>query len=542
MSRTVTGGATLAGSASVAGSPGLLRFLLRRERKALPWWLGGATFLVAYQSVGSQALYDTPEKLAQLQQTYGTNAGMVAFSGPTELLATIGGEVVFEIFSFLAIVVALMNMFLIGRNTRSEEETGRAELIRSARVGRRAPLTAALALAGVANGVLGLLVFIAAVGTGLPVGGSVLLGVAIAGVGLFFAALTAVAVQVFESIRAVYGSVGAAIGVAFLLRAAGDGGNDTLSWLSPIGWGQRTFPFVEDRWWPLLLPLIGGAALTGLAVALLDRRDVAAGLIASRPGRPTASPALGTPLGLALRLQRGSLIGWGIGMFVFGLAYGSFAESMQQFVEDNPDIANVIPGGAANIVNGYLSFTTLALALITAAYGISAALRARAEETSGRAEPVLATATSRAAWLASHVTVAVAGSVLVLAVAGLGQGIAYAAVVSDPSQILRMVGIALVQAPAMCVIVALAVAGFGVLPRAAAAAAWSVFGICTFITIFGDAIDLPEVLRNVSPFTHTPQAPLETVTASPLVAITAVVAVLLVGGFVGLRRRDLGRA
>ena len=137
---------------------------------------------------------------------------------------------------------------------------------------------------------------------------------------------------------------------------------------------------------------------------------------------------------------------------------------------------------------------------------------------------------------------AVAGSVLVLVAGGLGQGLAYASVASDPSQILRMVGVALVQAPAMGGIVALAVLGFGVLPRVAAALAWTLFGICTFITIFGDAIDLPEALRNVSPFTHTPQAPLESITATPLVSITVIVAVLLVGGFLGLGRRDIGRA
>ena len=63
----------------------------------------------------------------------GGNSAVVAFSGPTQLLATIGGEVVFEIFSYVAIVVALMNMFLVGRHTRTDEETGRAELVRSAR-------------------------------------------------------------------------------------------------------------------------------------------------------------------------------------------------------------------------------------------------------------------------------------------------------------------------------------------------------------------------------------------------------------------------
>jgi len=529
-------------SRTVTGTGSLLRFLLRRERRALPLWMGGATFLVAYQSVGSQSIYDTPEKLAQLQQTYGANAGMVAFSGPTELLGTIGGEVVFEIFAFLSIVVALMNMFLIGRNTRSEEENGRAELIRSARVGRRAPLTAAMTLAGLSNVVLGVLVFAATAGTGLPAGGAVLLGLATTGVGLFFAALTAVAVQIFESSRAVYGSVGAALGLAFLLRAAGDGGNAVLSWLSPIGWGQRTFPFVADRWWPLLLPLLTSALLTLVAVALLDRRDVAAGLVAPRLGPATAGPALGSPLGLAWRLQRGSMIGWGIGLFAFGLAYGSFGQSIEQFVKDNPDVAGVFPGGAGNIVNGYLSFTTLSLAIITAAYGITAALRARSEESSGRAEPILATRISRASWLSSHVLVAMVGSVLVLVAGGLGQGLAYASAVSDNAQIPRLIGVALVQAPAMAVIVGLAVLGFGLVPRLAAALAWTLFGICAFITFFGDAIDLPQALLDVSPFTHTPQAPLEPVTATPLVVVTVVVAALLAGGYLGLRRRDITTA
>ena len=82
-------------------------------------------------------------------------------------------------------------MFLVGRHTRADEESGRAELVRSARLGRRATLAAALALAVVANLAVGLLVFAAAAGTGLPASGSVLFGVATAVTGFTFAALTA---------------------------------------------------------------------------------------------------------------------------------------------------------------------------------------------------------------------------------------------------------------------------------------------------------------------------------------------------------------
>jgi ABC-2 type transport system permease protein len=66
-------------------------------------------------------------------------------------------------------------------------------------------------------------------------------GLATAGLGLTFAALTAVAIQVFENARGVYGAA-LAIGASFTLRAAGDVGNGALSWLSPIGWGSAPSP------------------------------------------------------------------------------------------------------------------------------------------------------------------------------------------------------------------------------------------------------------------------------------------------------------
>lgn len=525
---------------TTSGAGTLLRFMMRRERFRLPWWLLGAGFLVFYQSVGSQSIYDTPEDLARLRATLGANAALVAMSGPKELLATIGGEVVFEIFSYAAVVVALMNMFLVGRHTRSDEETGRAELIRSAQVGRHAPLTAALASAGLANLAVGVVVFAAAAASGLPTGGSVLLGAAMAGVGLSFAALTAIAAQVFENPRSVYGAVGVAIGASYVLRAAGDAGNGVLSWFSPIGWGQRTFPFAGDRWWPLLLPLGLTVVLVAIAVALLDRRDFGAGLLPSRPGPASASWALSTPLGLAWRLQRGALIGWAIGLLLLGAAYGSFANSIEQYLVDNPEVADFFPGGGSQIVNSYLALTMVFSALITAAYGVTSALRARAEETAGRAEPILATPTSRWRWLASHLTVALLGTALVLVAAGVGEGLTYGVTISDLGQVPRLAGVALVNVPAVWLVVAVAVLGFGWLPRAAAGAAWVVVGVCAVITLFSDVFDLPTWFRNASPFTHTPQAPLESVAAPPLVSITAIVAVLLAAGFIGFRRRDVG--
>ncbi|SNY68663.1 ABC transporter permease [Paractinoplanes atraurantiacus] len=524
----------------MTGTGPLLRFLLRRERRSLPWWLLGVTLLVLVQSTQSQSLYGTPEALQRLRDTIGANNAVIAMSGPTDLLVSIGGEIVFEIFAFAVVVVALMNMFLIGRHTRADEESGRAELLRSARVGRHAPLAAALLLALLADVAAGLLVFAVAAGTGLPVAGSALFGAAITAAGLVFAAAAAVAAQVFESTRAVYGTVAALLGAAFALRAAGDVGSGALSWASPIGWGQRTLPFAGDRWWPILLSLAVAVLLGAVAVALLTRRDFGAGLVATRLGRGRASAALRNPYALAWRLQRGSVAGWVAGLLLLGVAYGSIGDSIEQYVRDNPEIAQFLTGGAAEVLNAYLAVTAGMAALLAAAYGVTSVLRARAEETSGRAEVVLATPVSRATWLAGQLGVALPGTALTLVAFGFGEGLAYGMTVSDPSQVPRLVGVALAYVPAVWLIVGVTVLAFGWLPRPAAIVAWAVIAYCAVITLFADSFDLPGWSRQASPFAHTPQVPLDEAADMPLLALTLLAAALTGAGYAGLRRRDVG--
>jgi ABC-2 type transport system permease protein len=524
----------------MAGTRALLAFNLRLERRRLPLWILGAGLLFLIQSTQSQNLYGSPEKLAQLRATIGGNTAVIAMSGPAELLGTIGNEIVFEIFAFVAILVALMNMFLVGRHTRGDEEAGRAELIRSTPVARHAPVHAALLLALVADVVVALVVFAALAGTGLPVAGSALTAAAVAGVGLVFAALTALGAQIFEHTRGVYGFTGLFLGASYALRAAGDAGGTAISWASPIGWGQRTFPFGPGRWWPVFLLWGTGIALTLVARFALDRRDFGAGLVPPRPGRPRASWALSGPAGLAWRLQRGSVLGWVLGVGLLGVAYGSLGDSIEQYIADNPEVAAYLPGGAADVVDSYLALTVAMGALLAAAFGVAATLRARAEETSGRAEPVLATATSRHAWLAGNLGVALIGSALVLVAAGFGEGLAYGLTVGDPGQALRMTGVALVYLPAVWSVVAVGVASLGWAARAATAAGWAAVGYCAVIQLFADSFDLPGWARQASPFAHLPAAPLDAVTAGPLLALSAVVVVLVAAGFAGFRRRDVG--
>uniref|UniRef100_UPI0006EB676C ABC transporter permease n=1 Tax=Streptomyces prasinopilosus TaxID=67344 RepID=UPI0006EB676C len=342
-----------AGGGALAGTRTLVRFALRRDRIRLPVWIL-ALFLGTLATADSlRTLYSSPEDRANAVRSMDSPAGL-AMSGPRHYLDDygFGSMLSHQMLGFTAVLVGLMSVLIITRHTRAEEETGRAELVRSTVVGRHAHLAAALSVAVLANLVLALLLALGLAGAGLGDGGtagSLLYGSAHAAAGLVFAAVAAVTVQVTAHARGASGTALAVVGLAYVLRAAGDSvGNGALSWLSPIGWVQRSYPYVDDRWWPLLLCAGFAAVCAAAGFALSTRRDVGAGLRPERPGRPTASDALATPLGLALRLHRGMLAGFGAGLFLMGAMYGSILGDAEEMLEGIDEIQEALDrlGGA----------------------------------------------------------------------------------------------------------------------------------------------------------------------------------------------------
>jgi ABC-2 type transport system permease protein len=522
----------------LTGVSAMLRFALRRERVRIPVYLLLFTILVADTAAQSESMFPTPAARADYAATVTGNPGLIAMVGPPYAVTNVGGDVAWQLGGFGAAFVALMSMFIVGRHTRGEEQSGRSELVGAAPVAREAPLASALVVVVAAQALIGAAVSLTMLGFGEPAAGSLALGASLTGVGLVFAGLAACAAQISETTSAMYGMVGAAIGGAYLLRAAGDVGDGTLSWLSPIGWGQSMRPFAGERWWPLALSLAAAAVLVATAFALRARRDEGAGLVAARPGPATAAQRLTSPLGLALRLQRGLLLGWSAGLFVSGLSIGLTGRDAKALVGDNDQLGTILGSPRGDIVDQYFAVSILAMALIGAGFGVQAALRMRAEETAGHLESLLATAVSRRAWTAAYIAVAMGGSVIVLAANGLGAGLADAINSHDAGQLPRLLAAGLAPVPAVWVVVAAAVALFGLAPRAVVAA-WGVLGACALLTVFGPLLSLPGWVLGVSPFEHVPQLPAADFTAAPLVGLAVVAAALTVLGMLAFRRRDL---
>jgi ABC-2 type transport system permease protein len=523
----------------VTGTLTLLRAFLRRDRWLYVWWGLGVALLYVSQAWSVDGLYKTQAEFDKAAATMEGNAALIAMAGPARALNTTGGQVTWQAAAFGAICAGLMSMFIVGRHTRAEEESGRDELLRAAPVGRYAPMTAAVIDAALANVVLGLLVFGSLAAYGLAVPDSLALGVGLTLTGWFFAGTALVAVQLTASTRAAYGLAGAVIGIAYALRAIGDVSTPALSWISPIGWYQSMHAFSGLRWWPALLPAVGALATVIAARAVFDRRDFGSGVIAARPGPARAAAGLTSGLGLAWRLQRSAFAAWAVGLVLGGLSFGTMGDSVGDVVGDSAYSRDVILQGSTDVIDGFYATLVVMLALLAAGFAISSALRPRGEEDSGRVEALLATALPRSTWLAGHVVITVLGTLVILAGAGLGLGVAYALVTGDGGAIVRLSVPALALAPAVLVLSGFARLLYGLVPRATVVA-WLGLLVAWVVLLFGDLFEMPQWLQNLSPFEHLALMPLQPFRLAPFVVLTLVAAALSAGGQLGLRRRDIG--
>ncbi|MEV5484129.1 MULTISPECIES: ABC transporter permease [Streptomyces] len=529
----------------LAGTGPLLRLALRRDRVLIPAWVLGLGLVVTGTGSSFESLYDTAGRRAALAASMNGNGSMRALYGPV-FGDSVGGLIAWRMAGFGAVLAAVMSLLIVVRHTREEEETGRQELLCAAMVGRRAPLTAALLTALTANAALAVVIAGGLAGSGRPAAGSLALGLAIGGTGMLFATLAAIAAQLTESARLAKGLTGAALGLAFALRAAGDtataDATSPLTWISPIGWSQNLRAYAGERWWLVLLFLAATALAGSVAYALTARRDLGMSFLPARPGPAAAPRSLSGPFGLAWRLQRTALGGWTLGFVCAGGLFGGIAKGAADLVGGNERTREIFArmGGQQSLTDAFLATMAGMLGMVAALYAVGAVLRLHGEETAGRAEPVLAGAVSRLRWTAGHLALAYGGSAVILAFGGLALGVSYDLSAGDPGgRTGRVLAAALAQAPAVWTLTGLAVLVFGLLPRATPAV-WALVGGCLTLGWVGPSLDFPRWAMDLSPYSHLPKLPGADATAAPFLWLLALSALFTAAGLVGVRRRDLG--
>ncbi|MCK0092646.1 polyketide antibiotic transporter [Rhodococcus sp. F64268] len=525
-----------------SGIGDLLRLYLRLDRVRITVWTLALAFTV-YVTVESLIAAYPDEAARQARAALLENPAAVLMTGPAYGADnyTLGAMTANELSLTLIVAVAIMNILLVVRHTRAEEEAGRLELLRALPVGPFAPPAAALLAVAVADSIVGAGVTLALLAGGLPVTGSVLFGVATAVTGLLFGAVAAVTAQFSEHSRTASGTALAVLAVAFLVRGFGDILEPTgswVSWLSPIAWAQQTRLYVDERWWPLLLSVVAIGALLVFAVALSRRRDIGAGLRAPKPGPAEASASLLTPPGPAWRLLRGTFVAWTAALALLGLAMGTLADSIQDMVDSVPDIGEFLGGDTQSLTASFGATMLLFLVVGIAAFAVSAVMRIHADEDAGRIGLVIVTGTPRTRSFLWIVAVIVAQVVVASVVTGAATGLGMSIATGEADWIIRMCGAALAYAPAVLFVFSVSLALVGLVPRLANLA-WVLVVYAVFVAWFGELLNLSQWLRDLSPFSHIPLVPYESASVAPMLILGAATVVLVAAAVVGFRRRDV---
>lgn len=516
-----------------AGVGLLVRLALRRDRVRLTVWVAALTVMMVYAPNAVRLAY--PEEAQRLSRVelLKTPAGMM-MGGPmfgvneTDLGAMMANELMLT----LMVATSILAILTVIRHTRAEEESGAAELVLSSVVGRHARTTAALIVVAGVNAVLAVTMTLAMAACGFALDDSAAMCLGVTGVAMLFGAVAAVTAQLWRQARAATGAAMAALAVAALVRGIGDVINSSgsaLSWFSPIAWAQQMRPFVALRWWPLAMLVTLAVVLMVLARVAEARREYDAGTIPTTGDRPTAAPISGV-FALQLRLQRGLTIGWGAGLFVAGLAFGSMTKSLIHAAEGNELIARVL---AVQGNDGVYTTMTQFLAAAAAAYTVSLVLRLHGDEENGLAEAVLAGSVSRWHWLLSATASALLGSTVLMVCAGLGNGLGAGLTLGEPFTIVRLTFAGLAFVPALAVMAAVAAVAV------ALRTPWIAWLAVTYVVValyLGALLRLPRWLVDASPINRTTVP-----TDVPVAALVVMVAVaaLLASAAGGLyRRRD----
>ncbi|OUZ05824.1 ABC-2 family transporter protein [Mycobacterium avium subsp. paratuberculosis] len=527
------------GGSHFSGTLQMLRLYLRRDRISLPLWVLLLSVPLSTVYVGSiEKVYPTAAARAGFAASIMASPAQRALYG--QVYSDSLGAVGIWKAGMFHVLIAVAVILTVIRHTRADEENGRTELVDSTAIGRYAGLTAALTLSFAASIATGAIGAAGLLGTDVPAGGSLAFGAALAWSGLVFTAVAAVTAQLSPSARFARGAAFAVLGTAFTVRAVGDAGPGGLSWLSPLGWSLLVKPYAGDRWWVLVLHLVTTAGLTVLAYRLLAGRDVGAGLIAERRGPATAAPRLGNAFGLAWRLDRAALLLWTAGLALYGLLIGSVVHGIGDELGDSGQARDIVArmGGTSALEDAFIAVAFAMMGMVAATFAVSLTLRLHQEESSQRAETVLAGAVSRTRWLASHLVIALAGSGVAMLASGTVAGLVYGIAAGDVGGKLAMVvASAAVQLPAVWLLSAVTVCVFGVAPRFAPVA-WGVLIGFVALYLIGSLAGFSQWLLHLEPFAHIPRVGAD-FTAVPLLWLLAIDIGLTILGAMAFRRRDL---
>lgn len=526
-------------------------FLLKANLKQNSWrhlsWLLILGGLFASAAAKFNVLFGATKDIAAITKTLKTPA-MVALFGefPTDPPYTTANVFAAEMLVFMAMFMAFMNISLAIRNTRVQEETGVLEMVRSRSVGRSAALSAALSEIIGLNLVMGVFYvgsLIFANLNGATLLGDILFGMSLALAGIFFGCSSLLIAQLVSSSRSAYFISYSFFGICYILRMITDVSKPAWTWLSPLGWVQKTYIYTQNDFWPLVLLTGSSLLLVGLAFHLASTRDINSGLLADRPGKAQAGKFLRSPLALVMRTEKNSLIGWLLGAVILGVCYGSIFNTIGDIIGTNPTYKKMlgvtqIDTANRQLILNFLNMLVLFFIALAVVAGLLVCFRLKSDEQKGYLELLHAKAITKTKLAVSYFSVGWFSSLLVYTGALAGSFFTGNALLNQPIPLKFFWRMLLTGFPAVLFFLGCGIFLIGWLPKFTNVL-WLYLAGGLLVKFFGPLLNLSEKSGNFSPFGWVGKIPLTKIDTGWFIILVAGFVLLSLGGVIGYTKRDL---
>ncbi|MEL0537543.1 ABC transporter permease [Staphylococcus debuckii] len=516
-------------------------FYLKRNKWKMFFWLAGLVLLTRIIPPAFKNIYPDNKELVPVFEMFKSPA-MEAMLGKAHLSkVNLASMFAYEMQLFTVILVAIMNILWVAKDTRGEEEDGHLEMMLALPVGRIAILASAVIQQAILNAVMGIIIGIGLTMMNIShftVEGGFLYGATLAASGWMFGMLTLVISQLAVTRSQTTGISISLLLIMYLMRAIGDVSIQGLSNWVPLGWIAHTEVYTNNYWWPVAALIATGLVLFVIGYILSGRRDIEAGMLPSFPGHAKAGWLLKSLIGMQFRLQRTGIIAWGIGMFVLGLAYGSVFGDLDTFFKNNPILQRMLTGNGSNYAEQFVPILMAIMGMMSTIPVLMAIFKVRKEIAIQRDELILSHPVGRTRYLMSFIWIGLLNSILMVILAGLGMYCGEISSMNHPIAFEKIISASLVYIPAILVFAGLAVLVAGWFGKMSILV-YLYLAYCFLVVYLGQLLDVKKWLKSITPFGHVPRLPIADMEWSPLLWILLLAFIFIVTGLIGFRRRDI---
>lgn len=504
-------------------------------------WIVSITLLTLIIPPAFKAMYPTSRELNTVVPML-DNPAVKTMLGPIKLEeASIATVFAHEMLLFTAIVVAIMNILFVGQQTRGDEERGRLILLNALPIGKHAHILSVMLNIIILNFILFILIgsglcFMS--GDGFSTTGSLLYATNLSAIGILFGFITLVIAQIAPTVSGTKGMAIAMLMLSYFIRAIGDGLDNDLSLLSPLGWLSRTYPYADNHWWPFGLIMLLLVICIPSAIILKIKRDINSGYLPEKTGHTHLKRYMKSPLGLQMRLQRTLFVSFACGLFLLGLSYGSIFGTLDTFFEDNPLLKQMLNGKGDNYAEQFLPTLMVVMAMVSTIPTLISLFRFKTDNQHGYTLMLLANPMTRLTYFSSYIILSIINAIIMIFLASLGLYIGQYFVMAQPLSLFSVITSGVIYIPAILTFVALGILVLGISNKLTSMV-YAYLAYCFVVVYIGNLLNVREWLKNLTPFHHIPQIPIDDFTVLTLLILIILTVFITVCGLLLFQRKDL---